>query len=301
MLNKFLISLGIWVLRLISLLPMPLTRALGTVMGLIAYVLMSKRRHIGMVNLNLCFPEKSLAEKQRILRQHFAELFIIGLDYGLLFGASKFRMRRLIKYRGFANFEKYYKQRPIVLLAPHFIGLDIGGNRTTMDISGYTMFSEQRNQYLSERVKQARTRFMIHNGGEIFSRQDGLRTIVKKMKQNKLPFYYLPDQDMDEKSSVYVPFFAHPNCATLDTLPKILKLADAVVIPMATYREGNQYVIEFGPAWENYPSGDVHADVAFMNRQIEAMIIKHPSQYLWIHKRFKTQPNLPRGKLYESC
>ena len=301
MLNKFLISLGIWVLRLISLLPMPLTRALGTVMGLIAYALMSKRRHIGMVNLNLCFPEKSLAEKQRILRQHFAELFIIGLDYGLLFGASKFRMRRLIKYRGFANFEKYYKQRPIVLLAPHFIGLDIGGNRTTMDISGYTMFSEQRNQYLSERVKQARTRFMIHNGGEIFSRKDGLRTIVKKMKQNKLPFYYLPDQDMDEKSSVYVPFFAHPNCATLDTLPKILKLADAVVIPMATYREGNRYVIEFGPAWENYPSGDVHADVAFMNRQIEAMIIKHPSQYLWIHKRFKTQPNLPRGKLYESC
>ena len=210
-------------------------------------------------------------------------------------------MRRLIKYRGFANFEKYYKQRPIVLLAPHFIGLDIGGNRTAMDISGYTMFSEQRNQYLSERVKQARTRFMIHNGGEIFSRQDGLRTIVKKMKQNKLPFYYLPDQDMDEKSSVYVPFFAHPNCATLDTLPKILKLADAVVIPMATYREGNQYVIEFGPAWENYPSGDVHADVAFMNRQIEAMIIKHPSQYLWIHKRFKTQPNLPRGQLYEDC
>ncbi|MBX9865717.1 MAG: lysophospholipid acyltransferase family protein [Burkholderiales bacterium] len=301
MLNKFLISLGIWVLRLISLLPMPLTRALGTVMGLIAYALMSKRRHIGMVNLNLCFPEKSLAEKQRILRQHFAELFIIGLDYGLLFGASKFRMRRLIKYRGFANFEKYYKQRPIVLLAPHFIGLDIGGNRTTMDISGYTMFSEQRNQYLSERVKQARTRFMIHNGGEIFSRKDGLRTIVKKMKQNKLPFYYLPDQDMDEKSSVYVPFFAHPNCATLDTLPKILKLADAVVIPMATYREGNRYVIEFGPAWENYPSGDVHADVAFMNRQIEAMIIKHPSQYLWIHKRFKTQPDLPRGKLYKSC
>jgi KDO2-lipid IV(A) lauroyltransferase len=301
MLNKFLISLGIWVLRLISLLPMPLTRALGTGMGLIAYALMSKRRHIGMVNLNLCFPEKSLAEKQRILRQHFAELFIIGLDYGLLFGASKFRMRRLIKYRGFANFEKYYKQRPIVLLAPHFIGLDIGGNRTTMDISGYTMFSEQRNQYLSERVKQARTRFMIHNGGEIFSRKDGLRTIVKKMKQNKLPFYYLPDQDMDEKSSVYVPFFAHPNCATLDTLPKILKLADAVVIPMATYREGNRYVIEFGPAWENYPSGDVHADVAFMNRQIEAMIIKHPSQYLWIHKRFKTQPDLPRGKLYKSC
>ena len=67
MLNKFLISLGIWVLRLISLLPMPLTRALGTVMGLIAYALMSKRRHIGMVNLNLCFPEKKSSRETKNL------------------------------------------------------------------------------------------------------------------------------------------------------------------------------------------------------------------------------------------
>lgn len=301
MFNKIFISLGIGFLRLASLLPMPLTRLFGTFMGLIAYKLMSKRRHIGMVNLDLCFPEKSLAEKQQILRQHFIELFIIGLDYGLIFGASERRMRRLIKFRGFENFAKYHNQRPIVLLAPHFLALDLGGNRITMDISGYTIFSEQRNQYLSERIKQARTRFMIHNGGEIFSRQEGLRTIVKKMKKNMFPFYYLPDQDMDEKSSVYVPFFAHPSCATLDTLPKLLKLSDAVVVPMATYREGNGYVIELGPIWENYPSGDLEADVAFMNQQIEAMIIKQPSQYLWIHKRFKTQPNLPRGKLYEDC
>lgn len=301
MFNKIFISLGIGFLRLASLLPMPLTRLFGTFMGLIAYKLMSKRRHIGMVNLDLCFPEKSLAEKQQILRQHFIELFIIGLDYGLIFGASERRMRRLIKFRGFENFAKYHNQRPIVLLAPHFLALDLGGNRITMDISGYTIFSEQRNQYLSERIKQARTRFMIHNGGEIFSRQEGLRTIVKKMKKNMFPFYYLPDQDMDEKSSVYVPFFAHPSCATLDTLPKLLKLSDAVVVPMATYREGNGYVIELGQIWENYPSGDLEADVAFMNQQIEAMIIKQPSQYLWIHKRFKTQPNLPRGKLYEDC
>jgi KDO2-lipid IV(A) lauroyltransferase len=276
-------------------------RVIGTLLGLGGYVLIRKRRNVGLVNLRLCFPEKSEAELRRILRQHFCELLIIGLDYGLMFGASEARMRRLIKYRGFDNFEKYYKQRPIVLLAPHFIGLDLGGNRSTMDISGYTMFSQMRNQYFSDKLKQARTRFMRHNGGEIFSRQDGLRMIVKKMKQNKLPFYYLPDQDMDEKSSVYVPFFAHQNCATLDTLPKLLKLADAVVIPMATYREGNHYVVEFGAAWENYPTGDVHADVAFMNRQIEVMIMKHPEQYLWMHKRFKTQPNMARGKLYENC
>ena len=70
---------------------------------------------------------------------------------------------------------------------------------------------------------------------------------------------------------------------------------------MATYREGNHYVVELAAPLENYPAGDTKADVATMNRYIETMIMKHPDQYLWMHKRFKTQPNLPRGKLYENC
>ncbi len=293
------IGLGLW--WLVSWLPMPVIRALGTGLGFIGFWIIRKRRNVGLLNLRLCFPEKTEAERRLILRKHFCELFITGLDYGLLFTASAARLKRLIKFRNFNHLEKFYEQRPVILLAPHFLALDIGGNRVTVDIAGYTMFSEPRNVYFGEKLKAARMRFLKLSGGEIFSRQEGLRSIVKKMKQNKWPFYYLPDQDMDEKSSVYVPFFAHPTCATLDTLPKLAKLADAVVIPMATYREGNHYVVEFCPAWEDYPTGDTVADVARMNRAIEAMILKHPEQYLWMHKRFKTQPNLPRGALYADC
>ncbi len=301
MLNKLVINLAIYVLQLLSWIPLPISKKIGKFLGSIAYRVMKKRRNVGLVNLKLCFPDKTPFERELILKQHFAELFTIGLSYGLLFGASKQRMERLITYRGMENLQKYYKNRPIILLAPHFLALDLGGNRSTIDISGYTMFSHQRNEYLSERVKDARTRFMKLNGGEVFSRQEGLRNIVKKMKLNKLPFYYLPDQDMDEKSSIYVPFFAHEFCATLDTLPKILKLSDAVVISMATYLEEDSYVVEFSEAWENYPTGNLHDDITSMNHKIESMIMKHPSQYLWMHKRFKTQPNLPRGKLYENC
>ena len=301
MLNKLVINLAIFLLRALSCLPMPISRRLGAGMELIAYHLMRKRRNIGMVNLTLCFPEKSQVEREEILKQHFGELFITSINYGLMFGASESRIRRLIKYRGMENLQQYYKKQPVVLLAPHFLGLDLGGHRSIMDISGYTLFSPQRNAYLSERLRQARMRFSRLNGGGVFSRQEGLRKIVKKLKQNKFVFYYLPDQDMDEKSSVYVPFFAHQTCATLDVLPKILKLSDGVAISMATYREGNHYIVEFGKVWENYPTGNLVDDVAFMNRQIETMIMKHPSQYLWMHKRFKTQPNLPRGKLYENC
>jgi KDO2-lipid IV(A) lauroyltransferase len=301
LLNKIGIIGLISVARLISAIPQPVLRRIGSALGTLAYYVMVSRRRVGLVNLHLCFPEQPLAQRQQVLKAHFRELFIISLSYGLIFGASARRLKRLVHYRNLHYLTEHYEKRPVVLMAPHFLGLDIGANRTSIEITGYSMFSQQRNQYLSQRVKAARLRFMQARGGEIFSRQEGLRTIVKKMKQHNWPFYYLPDQDMDARSSVFVPFFAHPSCATLDTLPKLCKLAGAIVIPMATYREGNQYVVEFFPPWENFPSDDVIADVTRMNRYIEEMILRHPAQYLWLHKRFKTQPNLPRGKLYENC
>lgn len=280
---------------------MPLIRFLGSILGLIGYHLLLKRRNIGLVNLSLCFPEMSQKEKETLLKSHFKELIISSLCYGLVFYASKAKLRRRVKLYGLENYNRYRGKRPVILFSPHFLGLDIGANRLTLETPGYSVYAKQRNEYLTKRIKNARLRFIKEQGGEIFSRQEGLRQIVRKMKGTFIPFYYLPDQDMDERDSMYVPFFAHPTCATLATLPKLVKLTNAVVIPMATYRKGNYYIVELSPAWENYPLGDNVQDVTSMNRFIETMLMKQPNQYLWLHKRFKTQPNLPRGKLYENC
>lgn len=301
MINKLLTNLGLTILRLISSLPIGFLNLLGGGLGLLGYYLLKKRRNVGLLNLSLCFPEMSEADKQQLIKEHFKELIRSGLCYSLIFYASPSKLRKVIEIRGLENYNKVRGEFPVVLLAPHFLALDIGANRLTLETPGYSVYAEQRNAYLTERIKEARLRFIKDQGGEIFSRQEGLRLIVRKMKQTKIPFYYLPDQDMDERDSIYVPFFAHPVCATLETLPKLVKLTNALVIPMATYREGNKYVVELSEPWSDYPSGDSYTDVTYMNRYIEKMIMKHPSQYLWLHKRFKTQPNLPRGKLYENC
>jgi KDO2-lipid IV(A) lauroyltransferase len=299
--DKLLIKLGLGILRLFSGLPMPIIDLLGGGLGFLGYHCIRKRRNVGLVNLGLCFPEMSEVDKKKLILQHFKELMRSTLCYGWVFYASPNKLRRLIKIRGLEHYTKIRGKHPVILLAPHFLGLDIGANRLTLETPGYSVYSAQRSAYLNERMKAARLRFIKDQGGEIFSRQEGLRSIVRKMKQTMIPFYYLPDQDMDEKNSLYVPFFAHPVCATLDTLPKLAQLTEALIIPMATYREGNHYVVELAAPLENYPTGDTQADVATMNRYIETMIMKHPDQYLWMHKRFKTQPNLPRGKLYENC
>lgn len=289
------------ILRILSMIPIPIINKIGDVLGIITYHILSERRKIGLLNLKLCFPEWSEEKRDALIREHFKELFKSGLVYGLMFFATAEKLRKIIKIRGLENFTNINDKSPTILIAPHFLALDIGANRLTLETPGYSVYAEQRNKYLTDAIKTARLRFIKDNGGEIFSRQEGLRTIVRKMKQTLIPFYYLPDQDMDEKNSVYVPFFAHPVCATLDTLPKLVKLTGAKVLSVATYREGNNYVVELSKPWENYDISDTTHAVAEMNRYIELMILKHPSQYLWLHKRFKTQPNLPRGELYKNC
>ena len=301
MIKDIPIKFGLTLIKAISKLPISTINRIGGVFGTAAYYLLKNRRKVGLLNLKLCFPNWSDKQCDDLIRQHFKELFCSGLAYGLIFETPAKRLCDIVKIRGLDNFDKFRNQRPVILLAPHFLALDIGANRLTLETPGYSIYSAQRSEYLTEAIKDARLRFIKDQGGEIFSRQEGLKNIVRKMKNTNIPFYYLPDQDMDEKNSVYVPFFAYFSCATLDTLPKLVKLTNAVVIPMATYREENNFVVELFPAWDNYPNGSIEEDIAFMNRFIETMILKHPSQYLWLHKRFKTQPNLPRGHLYKDC
>lgn len=295
------IKLGLGLLKILSWIPLPILNSVGGALGILCYHVLRSRRNVGLVNLRLCFPDWSEEKRNELIKEHFKELFRSGLAYGLIFYASSDKLKRLIDIRGLENYNSIRGKEPVILLAPHFLALDIGANRLTLETPGYSVYSAQRSKYLTERIKEARLRFIKDQGGEIFSRQEGLRTIVRKMKQTMIPFYYLPDQDMDEKNSVYVPFFAHDVCATLETLPKMVQLTNARIIPMATYREGNKYVVELFPVWNDYPTGDIHNDVTIMNRYIETMIMKQPSQYLWLHKRFKTQPNLPRGILYKDC
>jgi KDO2-lipid IV(A) lauroyltransferase len=73
-------------------------------------------------------------------------------------------------------------------------------------------------------------------------------------------------------------------------------MGKAIVVPCAHYRfKGGRYLIEFGAPLDDFPSGDDVADTARINRTIEAAVREHPEQYLWVHRRFKHQPNGQKG------
>jgi KDO2-lipid IV(A) lauroyltransferase len=162
----------------------------------------------------------------------------------------------------------------------------MGGTRLAYQFPGTaSVYSRQKNPVLDRIFMKARTRF-----GEphLVSRQEGLRSIIRVIKSGK-PFYFLPDMDFGLRDAIFSPFFGVP-AATITTLPRLAKLTGAAVLPIVTRQVGDGYVVKFYPAWTDYPTGDLEADVRRMNAFIEERVLEMPEQYFWAHKRFKTRP-----------
>lgn len=278
--------LGVFILWLIHFLPFRLIVAIGNRLGSLAYLLAAERRRVGEINLRLCFPGMDEAARKALLRAHF-RMFLRGLiERSILWWSGPARINSLIRVEGAEHFEAALG-RPMILLTPHFVGMDVGGQWVAQRVDTVCMYANQKNRYLTELLRQKRARFRNQH---LYSRQQGLRPILKGMREN-LPFIYPPDQDQGVKDGAFISFFGVP-AATMTSLPRIAQMAGARVVPSITRvlpgRAG--YVLTFYPAWEDYPSGDDIADTRRMNAFIEQRVLEMPEQYFWLHKRFKTRP-----------
>jgi len=286
--------LSVGVLWLLHWLPLPIQAAIGNALGWLLALLPGKRRHIVATNLALCFPEASTRTRRRWLRQTYQASMRAMLEHGVLWWGSEARQRRLIRID---NPEAALGdgKRPVIWLAPHFIGLDMGGVLLAMDHQLATMYAPSKNPVSDKMMLHGRSRFA---SPMLISKGSGIKPILKALKSG-LPFYYLPDQDPGRRNAVFVPFFGVP-AATVSALPRLAKLTGAQIIPVVTTQlpGGRGYRVRFYPPWDNYPSGDLDADVARMNTFIEDRIREIPEQYLWLHRRFKTRP-IGEPSLYE--
>ncbi len=290
--------LGLAVLRVLCLLPLPVIAMLGQGLGEIFYWISPARRRIAYKNIRVCFPEKTANECRKITRRNFHYTGQAMLSTPKNWWMSKRRFNQSIEIIN----RHYYDEalaagRNIILLSPHFVSIEVAGLRLAQERMMYSMYQYAKNALVDEIVIRGRTRF----GGDVIERKAPLRTLIKAIKSGA-PFLYLPDQDAGRKG-IFVPFF-HELASTMPMLAKFVAVGDAVVIPVGTRTKpwGQGYTITFLPALENYPSGDDVQDTTRMNQAVEELIRPHPEQYFWVHKRFKTRPpaEVERGtKFYE--
>jgi len=279
-----LVRFALLLLRGIAMLPYPVVRRIGELAGALAWRLAVPRRRVARTNLRLCFPQWSEAQRRAVARGHFRYFMRSFFERFVFWHGSPERIRRLCRLEGVEHFEQHLG-RPLILLAPHFVGIDAGGMRLSLEARCASMYAAQKSRALTEAMTRGRMRF---NDGRMLLRTEGLRPAVKALREG-MPFYFLPDMDLGARDAVFVPFFGVP-AATVTSVARLARITGATVVPLVTTMADDGYVARFYPAWEDFPGDDLEAATRRMNAFIEERVLEMPAQYLWSHKRFKTRP-----------
>lgn len=243
------------------------------------------RRRVALANLRACFPDLSEAERKRIARDCFRNVARALLDHAVLARGSRAEIARYVRAQGLQHLHAA-ANRPLILIAPHFAGLNAGGIRIGAEVPAVSIYARQRNAAWDEWLRAIRGRF---NDPVLIAREGfDLRAAIRAMKDGR-PFYYLPDQDYGAQHSIFVPFFGLP-AATIPMVARLAKMTGAKVVMAVTEMTADGYVLHLEPPWQDFPGASVEEDTARMNREIERWVRRMPDQYLWLHKRFKSRP-----------
>jgi KDO2-lipid IV(A) lauroyltransferase len=277
--------LGMGLIRLLASLPLSWVRGLGWLLGHLLHAVAARRRRIARTNWSLCFPDSPTAERDRAVRRHFVYFVQSWLDRSWLWEAPEATVRSRLKLVG--NLAALEGTEPTILFSSHFVGLDAGATALSMHSPRHFIgiYTEQVNKAADRWILAGRLRF---GSIMLIKKHDGLRPVVHALRGSGV-LYLLPDTDSGLQESVFVPFFGVPT-ATLPALPRLARLGRAQVVPVITRLTSEGYELELFEPWTDYPTEDVVADTARMNRYLEDLIRRMPEQYFWVHKRFKTRP-----------
>lgn len=292
----WLLWLGLGVLWLVVQLPYKVQLCIGRVLGGLMYRVAGDRRRIAARNIELCFPEKTAAERERLLKDNFASTGIAFFEMAMSWWWSKPRLAKLAHVEGLEHLEHAQREgKGVILMAFHFTTLEIGaallGQKHTID----GMYREHNNPLFDFIQRRGRER---HNSDSLAVERDDVRGMLKLLRSGRA-IWYAPDQDYGSKQSIFVPLFGIP-AATVTATSKFAKLGKAQVVPFTQQRlaDGSGYKLVIHAPLSDFPGESDEADCLRINQWVERAIRECPEQYLWAHRRFKTRPP-GEPKLYD--
>ena len=272
---------GIILLRLFSYLPYRIMMTIGSLIGLITLYTMSSRKRIAEINLKLCFPQKSDTERSELLTENFKSMGKGLMEVAIAWWWSDERIKSLqIETKGL---EHLHSSNGTIFLTAHFSSLELSARLLGQHAESYAMYRPHANEVLQYHYEKYRSKYSLG----IISRDD-VRSMVKALKHNK-GIWFAPDQNFARKGFVFSSFFGI-HAATNPATSRFAELTGAKVIPFRLVRSLHGYELSFGKELGDFPSGSHQKDTDLINSTFQDWVSMDPSQYNWIHRRFKTQP-----------
>jgi len=286
--RRWIGRLLVWVIKLNHYLPAKQNNWLSLLSSRIAMRLNTQASRAIRDNISLCFPEYSKQEQSNLVHQFLVQNSHMSKECALAWLGDKSDIDAKLDKVSNKELIIHFQQanKPIIIVVPHIGNWEYFWHWLQLNYSAITMYSPSKYEAVSKLILSSRKRF----GGQVCSSDiGGMMKLFKGLKQNKI-IMILPDQAPNPKSGIYSPFFGHP-AYTMTLLHRLIQKTGAQLIFGASIRNKNNHfdICLEAPNFDSQ-TDDLEKFNLGLNRQIESMILKNPSQYLWSYKRFKRQP-----------
>ena len=283
----------LWVaVKLLSLPSRSVARSIGASVGRLALLLTPRLARVGDLNLRLAFPQKSIVERQQILRQLYRNLGWLLAEFCQMPRYTPETTRSFIRYEGLDHYLAARDEgKGVLILTGHLGAWELSSFYHSL--MGYPMSIVIRrldNPLVDSLVNHIRC---LH-GNQVLHKDDFARGLLASMRRGET-VGILMDTNMTPPQGSFVDFFGQSAC-TGSGLARIAMKTGARVLPGFLLWEDatQQYVLRFGAPLSLATSGDVEADAlantALFTRVIEDYVRQYPDQWLWVHRRWKTRP-----------
>jgi KDO2-lipid IV(A) lauroyltransferase len=243
-------------------------------------------RRTAMRNLEIAYPEKSVAERKVIASEVFGTVARLIWIFARFPQIKRENVHNLIRYEGLEHYLEAKKAgRGILFATAHFGNWELSAfAHALMTEPMHIMIRPLDNPGIDRLVEDRRQL----SGNRLIVKWDSARAVLRALHQNDA-VGVLIDQNTSLQEGVFVDFFGTPACANT-AFAKIAARTGAAVIPgFAIWREDEKrYVLTFHPPVDI--SGDPAADTQRLHKVLENTIRRNPGQWLWIHRRWKTRP-----------
>jgi KDO2-lipid IV(A) lauroyltransferase len=286
--------LPVWLIaQTLRWLPRPVARGVARGIAIAFYWCHPRLRRVGKRNLELAFPEKSVAERERILKGVYLSLGRLLAEIPKFPDYTVENVDRIAVYDGLENYiAARDRGKGVLFMTAHLGGWEIGS--FVHSLHGHWLniiVRDLDNPLLNGWVRSLRS---LH-GNKTFSKDEYARGLLAAMKRGET-VGALMDTNMTPPQGVFVNYFGRPAC-TAGGIARLAKRTGAAVLPAFTIWDEalGKYRIRFEPAIPTVCTEDDDAD-AVANTQnytaaIEQAVREHPNQWLWVHRRWKTRPS----------
>ncbi|MCS6770562.1 MAG: lysophospholipid acyltransferase family protein [Kiritimatiellae bacterium] len=278
-----------WVERILCALPLRVARAFGRGVGLIAFAALRKHRETNLADMARCFPGASRRDLKRRLRRVYQNLAVNYVEVIRWFGGRDAELDAMVRADGMEHVERARERgRGVLVLTAHLGNWDLLGPWAARRVPLTIITKELKNAGANRYWQEARARI----GLKLLPAHGSYRACLATLKRGEFLGFIL-DQNMTRDEGIFVDFFGRPACTT-PGLAYLAAHAQSPVLPVFMVREPDgshrvRILPPLDPPADRRPETIQDATQRY-TRIIEDVIRQHPDQWIWMHRRWRTQP-----------